>query len=466
MHLLNYQNNFTINKYSSVHKNFDRIFSEIPQKSSLLSHKKKEKIQEALLKMDQNYVNYGYSPVYAQLQSSQPQLQDPMSQPQQQFTIYPPQHTPEPEFDNRNQAVPMISPKMQFKIEKPEEQQQYIQFPTTSQNDQHFQYQHQNYLPPPPPMFQTMPMWHENDGQYAYSQVVPQYPPMGYHPHYMMPTYQHMGMMRPGSTNSPMPQLSPVSYGQIEIKEKPSNELYCNLCNKHFISPANLKRHWMTKVHTAKEVNAKISNPTSPAIPELPEQTIEVKFLEVQNQPSSTSITDLSEAEVVLIDNIDKELSSIEPSWVQSKLSVLPCPTQPLSSPEIVEEFRCDVCSKTFTKRCYFTQHNKTAHIGHKPFKCPRCGKKYQTQELLDDHLMKHDGEKPFKCELCPKSFNHKTDLKRHTILHTTEKPHICGQCGKGFVRKDHLQKHLGSHMRKMEKLKRVFTNTIPMIKQ
>jgi len=461
--------------------------------------------------MDPNCVSYGYTPVYHQLQNTQ---QSPDSQHQQHFSPPRPQSVPN---ETNNQTVPtmssyvheitMKSVKSESKlVEHNQQHPVFQQSPVTYQNDQYsyhqhspnyqnqqninFQNPHPNFLPSifNPHQFQPMPIWQGNENGFGYPQVVPQYPPVNYHsqsfdPRLMMrPTmgYQ-MGFMRP--TKSPIqsysPQISPVNYQQQsqQSQHEPLQEnrtFSCTDCKKTFMSATNLKRHFTTRVHFNR---VKKDNPNCN------ESMIvvngdEIKYMEVQQQQNGTSITDLSEAEVVLIDKIDKELASIEPStWSILKaepMSSSPYPsvssphvvvssTQSMSSPDIIEEFRCNICNKTFAKRCYFTQHNKTAHVGHKPFKCAKCGKKYQSQELLDDHMNKHSGEKPFKCEVpnCPKSFNHKTDLKRHSILHTTEKPHVCQQCGKGFVRKDHLQKHMGSHMRKMEKLKRVFTGGI-----
>jgi hypothetical protein len=110
---------------------------------------------------------------------------------------------------------------------------------------------------------------------------------------------------------------------------------------------------------------------------------------------------------------------------------------------------KCVECDKLFNKACYLTQHNKSFHNGIKPFKCDRCGKRFNSEAVYQQHLGKHAGEKPYKCESCPKQFNHKTDLRRHMCLHTGTKPFECDICGKGFIRKDHMLKHCDTHRRK-----------------
>lgn len=110
---------------------------------------------------------------------------------------------------------------------------------------------------------------------------------------------------------------------------------------------------------------------------------------------------------------------------------------------------KCIECDKLFNKACYLTQHNKSFHNGVKPFKCDRCGKRFNTEPVYKQHLGKHAGDKPYKCESCPKQFNHKTDLRRHMCLHTGTKPYECDVCGKGFIRKDHMLKHCDTHRRK-----------------
>ncbi|XP_065216517.1 transcription factor Zelda [Planococcus citri] len=126
------------------------------------------------------------------------------------------------------------------------------------------------------------------------------------------------------------------------------------------------------------------------------------------------------------------------------------------SPPPANGNYNCTVCNKHFNKACYLTQHNKSFHSGYKPFKCARCGKRFQKDEQFRVHSEKHAGEKPYKCEICPKQFNHKTDLRRHACLHTNERPFNCDICQKGFIRKDHMLKHRETHQNRKNVQRRI----------
>lgn len=108
---------------------------------------------------------------------------------------------------------------------------------------------------------------------------------------------------------------------------------------------------------------------------------------------------------------------------------------------------KCISCEKDFAKICYLTQHNKSFHHGVYPFRCIKCGKRYQNEERYRAHLPRHEmSEKPHKCQLCPKQFHHKTDLRRHIEAIHGKKQYKCDICGKRFCRQDHLRKHINTH--------------------
>ncbi|CAH0554532.1 unnamed protein product [Brassicogethes aeneus] len=124
--------------------------------------------------------------------------------------------------------------------------------------------------------------------------------------------------------------------------------------------------------------------------------------------------------------------------------------TVPVEKPTV---FDCEVCSKTFSKGSYLTQHRKACHSGDKPFKCKKCGKRFSSKEECDVHYQKHMGSKQFQCKFCEKQFNYKIDIRRHESLHTGQKPYACSVCAKGFDRRDHMRRHELIHARKGQKI-------------
>lgn len=147
-----------------------------------------------------------------------------------------------------------------------------------------------------------------------------------------------------------------------------------------------------------------------------------------------------SSSEDIMEKPIELDHIKMEDNSVSSTMSDRETKTPPI---------RCIDCDKVFNKACYLTQHNKSFHTGARPYKCEKCGKRFECESQHQEHLSKHAGDKPFKCEICPKQFNHKTDLRRHMCLHSGSKPFSCNICGKGFIRKDHMVKHCDTHKKK-----------------
>lgn len=61
----------------------------------------------------------------------------------------------------------------------------------------------------------------------------------------------------------------------------------------------------------------------------------------------------------------------------------------------------CKVCNRSFWTKEYWSHVAK----GHKEFLCAKCGKRFESQKLLDDHKCKEGTVKRLQCHLCFKCF-------------------------------------------------------------
>ncbi|KFU97943.1 Transcription factor IIIA, partial [Pterocles gutturalis] len=91
------------------------------------------------------------------------------------------------------------------------------------------------------------------------------------------------------------------------------------------------------------------------------------------------------------------------------------------------ETIVCSECYKTFKRKDYLKQHQKT-HAGEREVcRCPRegCGRTYTTVFNLQSHILSfHEEKKPFSCDYpgCGRVFAMKQSLARHKVVHDPEK--------------------------------------------
>lgn len=83
-----------------------------------------------------------------------------------------------------------------------------------------------------------------------------------------------------------------------------------------------------------------------------------------------------------------------------------------------------------------------------KKYRCEfkNCGRKYESEGELVQHVMKHIENKPFHCDWpdCNWRFKSASNLRRHELLHSGRAfVYECGFCYTKFTRKDTLKAHL-----------------------
>lgn len=76
---------------------------------------------------------------------------------------------------------------------------------------------------------------------------------------------------------------------------------------------------------------------------------------------------------------------------------------------------------------------------------CTICGASVKTNGLKK-HINIHERKAEFKCDLCDKTFLRKCTLLEHRRIHPEPMPYHCGICNKGYSLKKGLVRHLASH--------------------
>lgn len=96
------------------------------------------------------------------------------------------------------------------------------------------------------------------------------------------------------------------------------------------------------------------------------------------------------------------------------------------------------------------------------PFRCPNCGQRFQTENLVVEHMSscleqdlfknaimeenERDHRRKHFCSLCGKGFYQRCHLREHYTVHTKEKQFVCQTCGKQFLRERQLRLHNDMH--------------------
>lgn len=103
--------------------------------------------------------------------------------------------------------------------------------------------------------------------------------------------------------------------------------------------------------------------------------------------------------------------------------------------------YDCSVCGKSYRTLKGMTLHRQQ-HWGDLTY-CHTCEKTFSTVRSLKVHQDSiHAGLKPFVCDVCKRSFGKRCDLRMHKLTHSDDAPHLCGLCGKTFKNPLQLKAH------------------------
>ncbi|KAK1173366.1 zinc finger protein 236-like isoform X1 [Acipenser oxyrinchus oxyrinchus] len=109
------------------------------------------------------------------------------------------------------------------------------------------------------------------------------------------------------------------------------------------------------------------------------------------------------------------------------------------------KDFKCLVCSKTFTKDSLLQRHLRDHGQNDKPHRCDLCPKSFNVEFNMTLHRSTHASVDP-TCPVCHKKFSRVASLKAHIMLHEKEENLICSECGDEFILQSQLSMHLEDH--------------------
>lgn len=103
---------------------------------------------------------------------------------------------------------------------------------------------------------------------------------------------------------------------------------------------------------------------------------------------------------------------------------------------------QCAICGKTFIMNGALTFHMRKHNNTLTKLPCSTCGKVFNRPGALADHIRVHTGEKPFKCEICQSSFRTRKYFNEHKQIHLDVKNHECILCGMKFKQAAGVRNH------------------------
>ena len=231
--------------------------------------------------------------------------------------------------------------------------------------------------------------------------------------------------------------MTPFNYEEIDDAQIEPKIIvrshHCDTCGKSFTRADHLRRHKFN-VHEKKSqqiTNESVNLPLNVDEQEQSEETagqpvIKEEFLEVPEFVDDKNLTNqpvlpLLEVDITSDNKLKPKIKSVDKSY------------------------KCESCSKAFSRPSKLKRHVYIVHEGHRDFHCDKCGKSFSRAQILRIHQETvHEGRKDHHCEFCGKSFCQGSVLKQHIrAVHERQKTHLCVHCGKSFSQGQYLRKHI-----------------------
>lgn len=134
-----------------------------------------------------------------------------------------------------------------------------------------------------------------------------------------------------------------------------------------------------------------------------------------------------------------------------------------LKNSKITTSFKCEHCSKSFTKKCYLDRHRSNSHLRQNCFICPICDKGFPEQGILNRHqkishkfgilnsprsTKNSPGKRGCSMTNPDRKTREKSQDKTGNKATTEDILFDCDQCHKSFGKKINLHRHAKFHNR------------------
>ena len=104
--------------------------------------------------------------------------------------------------------------------------------------------------------------------------------------------------------------------------------------------------------------------------------------------------------------------------------------------------YQCEICKAKFINM-YTLKYHSSIHSGVKPFTCDICSRSFRTKSQITNHMKFHSDSFPYPCTVCTKKFRTPGNFKNHMRQHSGAKPFSCDICQRDFTNLSNRNKHM-----------------------